>query len=181
MTRIAPLDPSAAGGRVQQLLAGVHQALGMTPNMMKTMAHSPAVLEGYLSFSGALSRGALPAGFREQIALAVAEANACDYCLSAHTALGKAAGLAPEELSAARKGSAPDRKAETGLWFAQEMLRRRGQLPDEALARVRQAGYSDAEIAEIIAHVALNVFTNYFNIVSGTEVDFPRVTAVRAA
>lgn len=179
MSRIHPLDPATASGRAKELLDGVHKALGLTPNMMKTMAHSPAVLEGYLTWNKALSHGVLGARLHEQIALAVAQANACDYCLSAHTALGKAAGLGAEELSAARRGSAPDRKAEAGLHFAQEVVRQRGQISDETLAQVRQAGYSDGEIAELIAHVALNVFTNYFNLVAQTEVDFPQVRATQ--
>ena len=181
MTRISAIDPASAAGRTRELLEGVHKALGMTPNMMKTMARSPAVLEGYLALNSALARGALGPGFREQLALTVAQANGCDYCLSAHTALGQAAGLGAEELSAARRGTAPDLKAEAGLKFAQEVVRHRGQIPDESLARVRRAGYNDAEIAEIIAHVALNIFTNYFNVVAQTEVDFPRVTAAQAA
>lgn len=181
MTRITPVDAATTTGRVKELLDGVQKTLGITPNMMKTMAHSPAALEGYLSLSSALSQGALKPEFREQIALAVAQTNGCDYCLSAHTALGKAAGLQTEQLTAARTGSAPDQKAAAGLSFAQEIVRRRGQISDEALDRVRRAGYSDGEIAEVIAHIALNVFTNYFNTVSQTEVDFPRVSAAQAA
>jgi uncharacterized peroxidase-related enzyme len=181
MTRIQPIDASAAAGRTRTLLDGVQAALGITPNMMKTMAHSPAVLEGYLGLSGALSKGALEPKLREQIALAVAQANACDYCLSAHSVLGKAAGLGPEEVTTARRGSASDPKAEAGLRFAQDVVRQRGQVTDESFARVRRAGYSDAEIAEVIAHVALNLLTNYFNSVTQPEVDFPRVSAGQAA
>ncbi len=181
MTRINAIDPAAVSGRTKELLDGVQKALGMTPNMMKTMGRSPAVLEGYLSLNKALSNGALPARFREQIALAVAQLNQCDYSLSAHTALGKAAGLEAQELMAARQGVASDSKAEAGLKFAQEVVLQHGQISDEVLARVRRAGYSDVEIAEVIAHVALNIFTNYFNVIAQTEVDFPRVTASLAA
>jgi uncharacterized peroxidase-related enzyme len=177
MTRIKTVDPGAAGKRTAELLASVQKALGMTPNMMKTMAHSTVVLDGYLSFSGSLGRGALDAKFREQIALAVAEANGCDYCLSAHTAIGNIVGLGAGELAAARQATGADAHASAGLKFAQEIVRRRGQVSDDSLAEVRRAGYSDGEIAEIVANVALNVFTNYFNAVAGTEVDFPRVTA----
>ena len=180
MSRIAPLDPAAAG-RARALLDGVQAVLGMTPNMMRTMAQSPAVLDGYLSLSRALARGGLEPKLHEQIAITVAQANACDYCLSAHTALGLAAGLGPEELAAAREGAAPDPKAEAGLHFAREVVRQRGLIPDEALARIREAGYSDGEIGEVIAHVALNIFTNYFNGVAQPEVDFPRVSAAPAA
>lgn len=181
MTRITAIDPADAAGRAKELLESVRRSLGMTPNMMKTIAHSPATLEAYLDFNKALSRGALDPRFREQIAVTAAQANGCDYCLSAHTALGKAAGLGTEELSEARRGAARDPKADAGLKFAQEIVRRHGQISDDSLARVRRAGYSDAEIVEVVAHVAINIFTNYLNLVAQTEVDFPRVTAAQAA
>jgi AhpD family alkylhydroperoxidase len=141
------------------------------------MAQSPRVLEGYLSLSGALSRGLLSPKLQEQIALAVAEANACNYCLSAHTALGRRAGLSDEQLSTSREGRAADAKANAALRFALAVLERRGGVTDQEFARARDAGFSDAEIAEIIAHVALNVLTNYFNRAAETEIDFPMVTA----
>jgi uncharacterized peroxidase-related enzyme len=181
MARITAIEPASAPGRTRELLDGVQKALGMTPNMMKTMARSPALLEGYLSFSKALSHGALAPRFREQIALAVAQANACEYCLSAHTALGEAAGLGAGDLSSARNAMGADPKSDAGLKFAQEIVSRRGQVSDEALAQVKRAGYSDEEIAEVIAHVALNILTNYFNLVAQTDVDFPRVTPAIAA
>jgi uncharacterized peroxidase-related enzyme len=181
MTRINPIPPAEAPARAKELLDGVQQTLGVTPNMMKTMANSPAVLDGYLAFNNSLTRGALRAGFREQIALAVAQSNGCDYCLSAHTALGKAAGLSPEETSAARGASGLGGKTDAGLKFAQEIVAHRGRIPDESLAAVRQAGYSEAEISEIIGHVALNIFTNYFNLVAQTEVDFPKVAAAHTS
>jgi len=148
---------------------------------MRTMAQSPAVLEGYLGFGAALRRGRLPVGLQEQIALAVAETNSCDYCLSAHTALGRGAGLSNDELAASREARATDRKAAAALQFARVVVDRRGDVRDLDLAAVRAAGYSDGEIAEIIAHVALNVFTNYFNIANNVEVDFPKVGLRTAA
>ncbi len=180
MTRITAIDPAAATGRSRELLDAVRKALGITPNMMRTMAHSPAVLEGYLNFNKALSHGVLGPGFREQIAVAVAQANGCDYCLSAHATFGKAAGLTPEEIGAARTGAAADKKAEAGLKFALEVVRQRGHVSDGDLDSLRRAGYCNAEIAEVIAHVAINVFTNYLNVIAQTEVDFPRMRAARA-
>jgi uncharacterized peroxidase-related enzyme len=180
MTRISPIDTAAASANARQLLDGVYKSLGMTPNMIRTMAHSAAVLEGYLAFSRALSRGALTPGFREQIALAVAQYNRCDYCLSAHTTLGKRTGLTEEELAAARSGQSGDPRLEAGLQFVKEVVRERGRISDDALARIRQVGYTDAEVAEVIAHIALNIFTNYFNLVANPEVDFPAVTAEAA-
>jgi uncharacterized peroxidase-related enzyme len=180
MSRISAIDRNDAAENVTRAFDAIQHKLGVVPNMMRTMAHSPGVLEGYLSLSGALSRGLLPPKLQEQIALAVAEANACNYCLSAHTALGRRAGLSDEQLSASREGRAADAKANAALRFALAVLERRGGVTDQEFARVRHAGFSDAEIAEIIAHVALNVLTNYFNRAAETEIDFPIVTAGQA-
>ena len=142
--------------------------------MMKTMAHSPTVLSAYLNFAAALA-GVLDEPLRQQIAIEVAQANSCEYCLSAHSALGKAAGLSPEEISRSRRSLSQDANRQAGLQFAQQIVVRRGEVSDQDLAALRQAGYTDAEITAIVAHVALNIFTNYFNLVAQTEVDFPRV------
>lgn len=176
MTRIQPINPATASGKAKQLLDGVQAKLGLTPNMMKTMAQSTAVLDAYLTFASAIAGGALKASFREQIAIAVAQANSCEYCLSAHSALGKMAGLQPEAITAARQAKAVDAKAAAGLEFAQHLVIERGLVSAEAVAKLRAAGYTDGEIGEIVANVALNIFTNYFNNVAGTEVDFPRVS-----
>jgi uncharacterized peroxidase-related enzyme len=159
----------------------VQAKLGLTPNMTRTMAASPSVLQAYLAFSGALAGGSLPAGLREQIALAVGEANRCQYCVSAHVATGRKVGI-PEDVIASSRGSASrDPKADAALKFAQAIVVRRGDVTDEDVERVRQAGYTEGEIAEIIAAVSLNVFTNYFNLVAGTEIDFPGVPLNGAA
>jgi uncharacterized peroxidase-related enzyme len=181
MSRINPVDRDTTHERIRRSFDAVEKQLGVVPNMMRTMAASPAVLEGYLALSGALSRGRLPAALQEQIALAVAEANACNYCLSAHTALGRRAGLSDEQLTASREGRAADATANAALQFALAVLRDGGGVSDDELARVRTAGFSDADIAEIIAHVALNVFTNDFNRAADTEIDFPRVAAAQLA
>jgi uncharacterized peroxidase-related enzyme len=178
MSRIKPVLQTTHDG-IRRSFEAVEKQLGVVPNMMRTMAQSPRVLEGYLALSGALSRGLLPATLQEQIALAVAEANACNYCLSAHTALGRRAGLSDDQLAASREGRAADPKANVALRFALAVLQRRGAVSDEELARVREAGFSDAEIAEIIAHVSLNVLTNYFNRAADTEIDFPKVAAAQ--
>ena len=179
MSRINPVDRDTTHEGVRRTFETVEKQLGVVPNMMRTMAVSPAVLEGYLGLSGALRRGALPIALHEQIAVATAEANACDYCLSAHTALGRRAGVTYEELNANRAARSTDSKVEAALRFASAILERRGGVSDEEFARVRTAGFSDTEIAEIIAHVALNVFTNYFNRAADSEVDFPRVAAAQ--
>ncbi len=175
MVRIDPIDEGATPGKAKELLGQVERKLGFVPKMMRTMATSPAVLEGYLGLSGALAGGALPPKLREQIALAVGEANGCEYCVSAHTALGKRLGLTETELAASRGAAANDPTVDAALRFASALVERRGDVSDADVARVRAAGWSDAEIAEIVAHVALNLFTNYFNLTAGTEVDFPRI------
>ena len=181
MSRIPTIDPTQATGKLQKLLNGVHAKLGMTPNLMRVMANSPAVLEAYLQFSGSLGQGALGATTREQIALAVAQANACEYCLSAHSAIGKTVGLTAEQIRDARRGSSVDGKSNAILQLAIQLVDKRGVVSDNDLAAVRDAGVTEAEIAEVVANTALNLFTNYFNHVAETEVDFPAVEPLELA
>lgn len=176
MQRITSIHPAEATGKAKQLLDGVQAKLGITPNLMRALANSPAALDAYLHFSSALSAGTLNARFREQLAIAVAQANSCEYCLSAHTAFGSMAGLSATELAASRQAHSEDAKRDAGLQFAQAIVLQRGEVSDAALALVRQAGYSDGEITEIVANVAINIFTNYFNHVARTDVDFPLVS-----
>lgn len=173
MARIHPVQADLADADTKALLGAVEKKMGTVPNIIATMAQSPAVANAYLGFSQALSQGKLPAQLREQIALAVGEANSCGYCLAAHTALGKRAGLEDEAMVAARRGTSSDGSEHVALEFAQAMVRDRGQVTDQALGKLRAAGFEDGAICEIIANVALNLFTNYFNHVAGTEVDFP--------
>ncbi|MBX9623315.1 MAG: carboxymuconolactone decarboxylase family protein [Gemmataceae bacterium] len=178
MTRITPIDLQAAEGRAKELLDAVKGKLGMVPNMTRAMAASPAVLDAYVGFSGALARGVLSPGVREQLALVVGETNHCDYCVAAHTALGKRAGLSDQDILDGRRGAAADPKAAALVRFARAVVDKRGQVDDADLAAVREAGAGDAEVAEVVAHVALNVFTNYFNTVAGTPIDFPKAPAL---
>ena len=166
----------------QPLLVAVEKQLGLVPNMFRLVASSPRALEGYLGLSGALAKGALPAATRERIALAVAEVNGCDYCLSAHSYLAKnLAKLDDDEISANRRGASNDPKADAAVRFAASVARERGHISDADFAAVRLAGYSDPQIIEIVLHVALNGWTNYFNNTFKTEIDFPVVTASKAA
>lgn len=181
MTRLQALNPQTTTGPAKNLLNGVQAKLGFTPNLLKTMANSPAVLKAYLNFSSALGIGILPAKLREQIALTVAEINECDYCLAAHAAIGKTVGLNDETIQDSRRAQSPDSKEAAVLQFVRKLVIDRGWVNDDDLARIRQAGFSDGEITEIVATVALNLFTNYFNHVAGTEVDFPRVPELTAA
>ncbi len=180
MTRLRPTDLETATGRTKELLEEVRAELGMVPNLIRTMAQSPAVLEGYLGLSRALAAGRLPATLREQIALTVAEANGCAYCLAVHSALGRMAGLSEEAIRDSREGVSPDRAVEATLQFARRVVEKRGQVDDRGLARLRRAGYGDGEIAEVLGQVALSVFTNYFAQVAGTAVDFPTVPDLNA-
>jgi uncharacterized peroxidase-related enzyme len=180
MNRLHPIDPATAEGKTKTLLDGVKAALGSTPNMFRLMAASPATLEAYLSYNRALSHGALPTKIREQIALIAAETNGCDYCASAHTALGKHAGLGQDEINKALEGRATDPKADAALRFAKLLLEKHGHISDSDFNQVKQAGLSEAEIGEVVAHVAVNVLTNYFNIAFETEIDFPVVRTQQA-
>jgi len=175
MPRIQPLDPDTAHGKAGELLTSVRKKFGKTPNMLATMAHAPAVLEGYLGLGDSLARGTLPAGLREQVALAVAGANGCDYCASAHTAIGIGAGVSPDELASSLEGEPADPKSRAAVRFARAVTERRGWVGDEDLRAVRAAGFSDSQVLELVAAVALNTLTNYVNHIAQTEVDFPLV------
>ncbi len=176
MSRIAAIDPTTATGKDHDLLSAVENKLGLIPNMTRVMANSPAVLEGYLGLSGALAGGLSKPKVREELALTVAQENECDYCLSAHTALGKLVGLTQEEIAQSRTGRSSDEHVAAALTFARRVLATRGAIDEADFAAVRTAGFSDGEIAEIIAHVALNVLTNYFNKATEVDIDFPIVS-----
>lgn len=175
MSRIqTPTSIDQAPAASQPFLEGVKKMLGSVPNLFRLIANSPAALEGYLSMSGALSKGSLPAQTRERIALAVAEINGCDYCLSAHTYLGKnLAKLDDAEITANRNGASNDGKADAAVRFAAKVTRERGHVSEADVNAVKAAGYSDEQLLEIVQHVALNVWTNYVNSAFKTEIDFP--------
>jgi uncharacterized peroxidase-related enzyme len=183
MARIAyPASIESAPAKAQPLLESVKGLLGSVPNMFRVFAVSPESLEGYLGLNGALGKGKLDAGTRERIALAVANVNGCTYCNSAHAYLGSRFGKLDEaEIAANREGRSNNAKAEAAVKFAKKIAAERGNVSEADLQEVRGAGYSDAEIVEIVAHVAVNTLTNYVNNVFGTEVDFPVAEARRAA
>jgi uncharacterized peroxidase-related enzyme len=172
----------AAPAASQPFLESAKKALGSVPNLFRVFASSPTALEGYLSLNGALGRGSLDAKTRERIALATAEFNNCGYCLSAHSYLGKnVAKLDDAEITANRNGASTDPKADAALRFAVAIIRERGHVSDADVAAVKAAGFDDAQIVEIITHVALNTLTNYVNEVAQTVIDFPVVAPRRAA
>ena len=178
MSTFTLVAPETSTGQAKELLASVKSKLGLIPNMTRAMVRAPAVLDAYLQMNGALAKGALPAKVREQIALAVAQANQCDYCLAAHSTIGKLVGLAPEQILAARKAHAADASTDALLAFAKAVVEKRGRVDASDLFAVRTAGFGDDAIAEVVANVALNVFTNYFNQVAGTAIDFPLAPAL---
>jgi len=176
---IASIETAPAGS--QPLLTKVKGVFGTVPAMFRVFANSPAALEGYLSFNGALAKGTLGGATGERIALAVANVNHCGYCNSAHTALGKLQKLDESELAANRLGRSNDAKADAAVKFAKLVAQNRGQVSEGDLAAVKAAGFTDGELVEIVAHVVLNTLTNYVNEVFKTEIDFPRVELAKAA
>jgi uncharacterized peroxidase-related enzyme len=183
MSRIpTPTSIEASPTASQPLLQAVKKQLGSVPNMFRVIATSPAALEGYLGLNGALAKGALDARTRERIAIAVAEINGCDYCLAAHSYLGKnVAKLDEAEISANRNGTSLDAKADAAVRLAAKIVHARGHVSTADVDLAKAAGYSDAEIIEIVLHVALNTLTNYVNETVKTVVDFPAVRAAQAA
>ncbi|MCA9281203.1 MAG: carboxymuconolactone decarboxylase family protein [Phycisphaeraceae bacterium] len=175
MSRLPIQSVETVSGTSKETLLSLQRGLGMVPNMAGAMANAPAVLASWAQFNAALGGGELPASIRERIALFTAETNACAYCLSAHTVLGEMAGLDAKAIEAARDGEASESKAHAALAFARRILETRGGVDEADIDRVRDSGFSDAQIAEIIGAVALNLFTNIFNRAFDIEIDFPRV------
>lgn len=175
MSRLAtPASIDAAPVSARPHLEAVKKQIGSVPNLFLLVASSPAALEGYLGMSGALTKGSLPAQTRERIALTVAQINDCGYCLSAHSFMGKnLAKLSDAEIAANRHGESLDPKADAAVRFAAKVVRERGHVSDADVEAVRMAGYDDAQVVEIVQHVALNTWTNYVNSVAQTEIDFP--------
>jgi uncharacterized peroxidase-related enzyme len=179
MSRIpTPASIETAPEGAQPLLQAVKKQLGVVPNMFRVIGNSPAALEGYLGLNGALAKGALEPATRERIALAIAEVNACDYCLSAHTYLGKnRSKLSEDEIAANRNGGSTEAKPDAAVRFAVKLAQSRGHVSEDDVQAVKRAGYSDAQVIEIVLHVALNTLTNYINETVKTEIDFPVVIA----
>jgi len=175
MARIETVEMERVVGPAKALLDEVNKGFGMVPNLMRTLAHSPAALQAYMTFLKTLGGGKLSGALREQIAITVANENACQYCAAGHTALGKRFGLDAAELRRNLEGESTDPKVEAALQFAQAVVARRGQVTDKQLECVRQAGYGDGEIVEIIGTVVLTIFSNYVVHVADIELDFPAV------
>ena len=175
MPHITPLTLDAADTATAATLNAVKAKLGMVPNLFATLAHAPAALNAYLGLSETLGGGRLSARQREIVALATGQANSCQYCLSAHTLLGRGAGLKDDEITAARSGQANDALDAAIAGFARALVVDRGRVSADALAGYRRAGLDDGLALEVVANVALNILTNYTNHVADTEIDFPVV------
>ncbi|MGH6839773.1 MAG: carboxymuconolactone decarboxylase family protein [Methylocella sp.] len=181
MARVNLVDPATATGAAKPLLDEIKGAFGATPNMFRAVANSPAALKTMWAAFGALESGTIGAKLGEKIAVAVADRDACSYCLAAHTLLGKKAGASGQDMADAQAGHSEDPKAGAALAFALKLVENRGQMADADIEAIRAAGFDDGQIVEIIAHVALNLFTNYVNIALDVPLDFPTVKFRRAA
>ena len=177
---IPSLEQSPAAS--QPLLDAVNKQLGVVPNLFRLVGNSPAALEGYLGLGKALGKGSIGAATGERIALAIAEVNQCGYCLSAHSYLGKnLVKLDDAEIAANRGGGSGNARADAAVRFAVQVARARGHVADAEVQAVKAAGFSEAEIIEIVLHVALNTWTNYINEVARTTIDFPVAQPLRSA
>jgi uncharacterized peroxidase-related enzyme len=181
MSHVPLIDATQTTADRAAILAQIQQVFGTVPNMFRAVANSPAALRSMWGSFGALGGGSISAKLGEQIAVAVASRNDCSYCLAAHTVLGRKAGATAEEMSAAQSGYAGDPKTDTALRFALMLVERRGQVGDDDVRRLREVGFTDEGIVELVAHVALNLFTNYVNVALNVPVDFPKVALRRAA
>ena len=178
--RVALVDPKQAQGDAKVALDQIQSAFGATPAMFRAVANSPAAIKSLWGSFGALGGGVIPAKLGEQIAVAIADRNACEYCLAAHTALGRKAGATADEMAAAQMGESPDPKTAAALRFALKVVNDRAQVADADVQSLRDVGFDDEAIVEILAHVALNLFTNYVNVAFNVPVDFPSVKLRRA-
>lgn len=180
MQRLNSVNPQAAQGRAKQLLDTVQQAFGMVPNTARVMANSPAVLESFLVFSTAMGNVQIGSKLHNQLKLTTSETNSCSYCTSILSAIAPSAGLTADDILAGRTASSQDRRAQAALTFAHDVLESRGRVSDQQLAAVRDAGFGDAEIVEIVASVVLGCFTNFLNNVADTDLDIPRAEPIEA-
>jgi len=181
MSRITVIDNHNANADQKALLDAIQAQLGMVPNFLKVFANSPVALKAFLGLHGVANDGSLSAQTRERIALALAQQNACSYCLSAHTAIGRKAGLTGEEIAANRAGTSEDAKAAVAVKLARSLSEHKGEITTAELVEARAAGYTDADIVEIITHVGMNILTNILGKASRVEIDFPKVELKAAA
>ncbi|MEN9452502.1 MAG: hypothetical protein RLZZ369_1561 [Pseudomonadota bacterium] len=176
MSRINVIEQHTANAEQKALLDAIQGQLGMVPNFLKVFANSPVALQAFLGLHGVANAGSLTPQTRERIALALAQQNSCEYCVSAHTAIGRKAGLTGDEIAAARAGTSEDAKAAIAVKLARSLVEHKGDITTAELIEARDAGYSDADIVEIITHVGMNLLTNILGKASRVDIDFPKVS-----
>ncbi len=181
MAHVNLIDPVTSTTTAKPTLDKINSAFGVVPNMFKAVANSPAALNSLWGSFGALAGGKLGARLGEEIAVAIANVNHCEYCLAAHTALGRKAGVSAEDIAAAQVGESTDPKTRAALTFALKVVRDRAAVSGADIATLKAAGFDDEGVVEIIAHIALNLFTNYINVALNVPVDFPAVQLKRGA
>ena len=181
MSYIPALSRSQADAATGATLDAVQAKLGVLPNMFLTLAHTPVALNAYMQLSGVTATGQLDARQRERIALAVAQANECGYCLAAHGAIGQMVGLSAEQIAHARRGQAETPRDAAVLTLAKRIVETRGHVPAAELDAFKATGFDDATILEVLVNVVLNILTNYTNHIAGTQIDFPQLPASIAA
>ncbi|WP_419799385.1 MAG: carboxymuconolactone decarboxylase family protein [Terasakiella sp.] len=181
MSRIAVIKKESATTEQGELLDAIQAKLGMVPNFLGVFAQSPDALKAFLGLHSIAENGTLDAQTRERIALAVAQGNACEYCLSAHSAIGRKAGLNNAEIDANRKGTSFDAKAAAAVSFAKALNNNMGDVTQAEFDSVRTAGFSDSDIVEIITHVGMNILTNLLGKATHVDIDFPKVELAQAA
>ncbi len=181
MSRINVIEANDANTEQTALYDAITEQLGVVPNFLKVFANSPEALKAFLGLHGIAGAGSLEAQTRERIALALAEQNSCQYCASAHTAIGRKAGLDNEEMEANRAGGSSDAKAAAAVTFARSLVEHTGEVTNAEIQAVRDAGYNDSDIVEIITHVGMNILTNILAKASRVEIDFPKVELQKAA
>ena len=179
MPLMKPLTIESAGPEAGKVLEGIKAHLGKIPNIFATLAHSPVALQSFLAHGDALKKGALTAREVESVALVVGERNDCHYCVSAHSVIGKMAGLNPEEIKGARAGKNGNEKLNALLKLSGEIVETKGRPSEGSVQAFFKVGYSEAALVEVIALVAHNIFTNYFNHINDTEIDFPKAEVLK--
>lgn len=181
MARIHVVTPESASAEQKALYGAIQAKLGMVPNFLRVFANSPAALKAFLGLHGIAGEGSLDPQTRERIALAIAQQNSCGYCLSAHAAIGRKAGLSAAEIEANRAGSSQDAKAAVAVKFARSLVAHMGDVTTAELLEMREAGYSESDIVEVITHVGMNILTNLIGKAGRVDIDFPQVELRRAA
>jgi uncharacterized peroxidase-related enzyme len=176
MSRINTVSFETANDEQKALLEAIQGQLGMVPNFLKIFANSPSALRAFLGLHSIANEGSLDVQTRERIALAVAQENACEYCVSAHTAIGRKAGLSGAEMEANRAGTSQDAKAAVAVKLARSLIENQGDITTAELIEARNAGYTDADIVEIITHVGMTLLTTILGKASRVEIDFPKVS-----